>query len=337
MQKATKYYSQNERNTIYPFGMLMRERTYSSSSYRYGYQGSEKDDEIYGKGNGYTTEFRALDPRSGRWWSIDPEQKSIPGQSPYASMNNNPISILDILGNKGTDWYENKKSGEIKWYDSDAAADKGNGTSNSKDLGKNVLVGTDNRDANFKEPINTAKFDLYLESNKTGPSATIVGNTVPADGAYGTLKEGIYPATNLGDHAGGPAIWINNGSNVPTVTPDPLNGANFINGKNGAMKPIDQQVMNGVLFHPGNPYATTLSSGKGKPWSEGCQTGGCGKGSLETYKTFSKNIIGFKGNYYLRTKPSIPVITKQAAPAVQFNFVSMPADATKTVNSRLLR
>src|SRR5690554_5257085 len=66
--------------------------------YRYGYQGSEKDNEVKGKGNSYTTFFRQLDPRLGRWLSIDPKTSSIPWQSPYCSMNNNPIIFNDILG-----------------------------------------------------------------------------------------------------------------------------------------------------------------------------------------------------------------------------------------------
>ena len=40
--------------------------------YRYGFNGMERDDEIKGSGNSYTTEFRLLDPRLGRWPSTDP-------------------------------------------------------------------------------------------------------------------------------------------------------------------------------------------------------------------------------------------------------------------------
>ena len=82
----------------YAFGMAMPGRSYqsTSSSYRYGYQGSEKDDEISGKGNSYTTFFRQLDPRLGRWFSPDPVFQ--PWQSPYTSMDNNPISLVDPKG-----------------------------------------------------------------------------------------------------------------------------------------------------------------------------------------------------------------------------------------------
>ncbi|MFN3916817.1 MAG: hypothetical protein ACK4K0_03645 [Flavobacteriales bacterium] len=66
--------------------------------FRYGYnKGSEKDDEIKGAGNSYTTYFRQLDTRLGRWLSIDPVKQA--WQSPYSSMDNNPIGLNDPLGN----------------------------------------------------------------------------------------------------------------------------------------------------------------------------------------------------------------------------------------------
>ena len=79
----------------YPFGMEMAGRGFSGS-YRFGYQGSEKDNEVSGEGNSYTTEFRQLDPRLGRWFSVDPVFQ--PWQSPYTSMDNNPICGTDKNG-----------------------------------------------------------------------------------------------------------------------------------------------------------------------------------------------------------------------------------------------
>jgi RHS repeat-associated protein len=80
----------------YPFGMQIPGRNVSTGDYRYGYQGSEKDAEISGEGNSYTTFFRQLDLRLGRWLSFDP--KATPWESPYASMGNNPILFNDVLG-----------------------------------------------------------------------------------------------------------------------------------------------------------------------------------------------------------------------------------------------
>lgn len=38
-------------------------RQFNQTSYKYGYQGSEKDDEISGAGNHFITEFREGDTR----------------------------------------------------------------------------------------------------------------------------------------------------------------------------------------------------------------------------------------------------------------------------------
>jgi RHS repeat-associated protein len=68
----------------------------SKSQAFFAYNGMLKDDEIQGVGNSYTTEFRMLDPRLGRWWSIDPVVKH--DLSPYISMSDNPIIKVDPTG-----------------------------------------------------------------------------------------------------------------------------------------------------------------------------------------------------------------------------------------------
>ena len=70
-------------------------RSYTAGSgYRYGYQGSEIDRDL-GE-NSYSTYFRELDVRIGRWWSSDPKRNEF--SSPYVAMDNNPIWFNDILG-----------------------------------------------------------------------------------------------------------------------------------------------------------------------------------------------------------------------------------------------
>ena len=86
----------NTKPLTYPFGSVTPGRSFTSESYRYGYQSSEKDDEICGSGNSYSTYFRELDTRLAKWWGIDPKFK--PEESPYASMANNPMWFTDILG-----------------------------------------------------------------------------------------------------------------------------------------------------------------------------------------------------------------------------------------------
>ncbi len=76
----------------------------ANSSSPYSFNGMEKDDEVKGEGNSYSSFFRQLDPRLGRWLSVDPVYKA--DQSPYISMSNNPIIMVDP---KGDDDYYNKK------------------------------------------------------------------------------------------------------------------------------------------------------------------------------------------------------------------------------------
>ncbi len=83
----------------YPFGFQMPGRVYEGEGYRYGFNSMEKDDEIKGSGNSYTTHFRLLDVRIGRWWSIDPVVHHF--QSPYCTFDNNPIVIRDPSGADG--------------------------------------------------------------------------------------------------------------------------------------------------------------------------------------------------------------------------------------------
>jgi RHS repeat-associated protein len=85
------------------FGMVMPERSFSNQKYRFAFQGMEKDDELSGNGNSYTTEFRQYDPRLGRWFSIDPEFKTFVWQSPYVAFDNNPISKTDPRGDAAGD------------------------------------------------------------------------------------------------------------------------------------------------------------------------------------------------------------------------------------------
>jgi RHS repeat-associated protein len=82
----------------YPFGMEMPGRKITTDNYRYGYNGMEKDDEVKGNGNSYTTEFRQYDPRLGRWLSLDPLMHMFPSMSPYVAFDNNPIYFIDPLG-----------------------------------------------------------------------------------------------------------------------------------------------------------------------------------------------------------------------------------------------
>ena len=69
-------------------------------NYPFGYQSSLKDDEICGSGNAYSTYFRELDVRLGRWFAIDPKTSVTSWESPFVSMGDNPIWYYDPIGDR---------------------------------------------------------------------------------------------------------------------------------------------------------------------------------------------------------------------------------------------
>jgi len=82
----------------YPGGSIMPGRAISSESYRYGFNGMEKDDEVKGVGNHISFGDYGYDPRTCIRWRPDPEFKLFPGYSPYVAFANNPIFYRDIGG-----------------------------------------------------------------------------------------------------------------------------------------------------------------------------------------------------------------------------------------------
>ncbi len=295
-------------NNYYPFGSLMPGRQFNAGSYRYGHNAQESDPEISGSwGTHYTAEFWMYDSRINRRWNVDPIDKE--WESSYAAFGNNPIMYVDP---NGLDWYD--INGSITWHDNEGDLTIDDNTYQS--LGRNVLVGTHNRDMKGNEEINTARFDLYLEDNKLGSSATIYGNTVPADVTrFGVLAEGLYSARSQGRASKGEddlAIIINEGKELPTVFGNP--------------NKVNSDMLTAVFFHAGNygkeRLTYTRKDGSTGYISKGCQTSGCGQGSRPLHNTFMGKVgRDFNGYYYLRGRP-------QSKPTFQVPSYTTPIDNT---------
>ncbi|MEC3906135.1 papain fold toxin domain-containing protein [Tamlana sp. 2201CG12-4] len=91
-------------NDYYSFGQLLPNRHGSSDSYRYGFQGQEKDDEIKGEGNSLNYKFRMHDPRVGRFFAVDPLERDYPYYSPYVFSGNKVIQFKELEGLEPDDY-----------------------------------------------------------------------------------------------------------------------------------------------------------------------------------------------------------------------------------------
>jgi RHS repeat-associated protein len=98
----------------------------SSDSYRFGFQGQEKDDEIKGEGNSLNYKYRMHDPRVGRFFAVDPLTAKYPWNSPYAFSENRVIDGIELEGLEVQPYqyylfYEATKAKIKKWIgDTDA-------------------------------------------------------------------------------------------------------------------------------------------------------------------------------------------------------------------------
>jgi len=116
-------------------------------SYRYAFNGQEKDDEVFNStGTSYTAQFWQYDSRIGRRWNIDPVLN--PWESSYLTFGGNPIWFNDPLGNSAG-WYVDNESGEIIGKD--------------KNNDDNLYVGQDRKD---KEKILSDNFNEGVDQSK---------------------------------------------------------------------------------------------------------------------------------------------------------------------------
>jgi RHS repeat-associated protein len=86
-------------NSKHPFGMMMPGRGYSAqTSYRFGFNGKENDNEVKGEGNQQNYGMRVYDPRIGKFLSVDPLTYEYPQLTPYQFASNTPICAIDLDG-----------------------------------------------------------------------------------------------------------------------------------------------------------------------------------------------------------------------------------------------
>ncbi|MEQ9304045.1 MAG: RHS repeat-associated core domain-containing protein [Marinoscillum sp.] len=282
-----------QRDDYYPGGLTFNSMKGSPKNL-YTYNGKEEQEET----GWLDYHARMYDPSLMRFMTIDPSAENYLEWTPYNYVGNNPINVIDP---DGKDWYD--INGKIRWRNKEGDYTNKKGKE-FKSLGKNVLVGTHNRDKDGNEDVNTASFSLYLESNKSGATATIEGNTVPADTEnMNTLAEGTYEMEQ----------WDYKQKDGTTQSRFIVFQRNEDGSVNLNLPTTDGGTMSEVYFHAGNTARESLTMNSGDPISKGCQCGPSGDGSYSRYKSFMSNwdVTPNKGKYYLRSKPDTPVKSRK--------------------------
>ncbi len=125
-----------------------------AESYRRGFNGMEKDNEIKGGGNSYDFGARMYDARVGRWLSVDALASKYPSISPYTYALNSPILSKDIGGDSVLFYSE---SGDYLGYSHD----------NQRYKGKNLLVVISDKDVQtFDKEYKRKRSEAYKNKNK---------------------------------------------------------------------------------------------------------------------------------------------------------------------------
>jgi RHS repeat-associated protein len=170
-------------NDYYPFGYPMPGRNDNLTNYRFGFNGQESDNEVYGEKSSYAFEFRNYDARLGRWWGIDPLREKYPSWSPYSFAMNSPIRFIDIDGKGpidrikaarayiGTSYFQ--EQGNLRTDKNKAALEK----MDCSELVSRVLE-SDKITAKVEQR-NTAGFKDYL--NNSGKFEKSMDNPQPGD------------------------------------------------------------------------------------------------------------------------------------------------------------
>ncbi len=116
-EEENNTYSDTHIADYYPFGMEIRRgdishpspRSGNKLNNRYLYNGKEFQDDF--ELNWYDYGFRFYDPQLARFHTVDPHAENYYHASPFACVENNPISRIDP---DGRDWYEDK-DGNLMW------------------------------------------------------------------------------------------------------------------------------------------------------------------------------------------------------------------------------
>ncbi|MEM6720933.1 MAG: RHS repeat-associated core domain-containing protein [Bacteroidota bacterium] len=164
MKDGNNALSLTTKTDYYPFGMPMPDRNITDGSYRYAYQGQEKDGET-GK---EAFQLRLWDGRIGRWLTVDPYRQYV---SPYLGMGNNPINGIDPDGGKFFDWVKDLTTNTYYYDENITSPDQIDPKSNIAYIGEHYsdIVKDFNENnnifvRNFTKPkVRTTEYNEYVK------------------------------------------------------------------------------------------------------------------------------------------------------------------------------
>jgi len=243
-------------------------RKYSpTSSYRYGFNGKENDNEVKGEGNQQDYGMRIYDPRLVKFLSVDPLTKSYPHYTPYSFSGNKPIWCVDLDG--AEEWY---------YYDSYGGFKKSSlitGPRNPENLAKSgyytlqrihqieadVAVASERMQAAANYRASVEAWNNYVASTNlfvSGYNASGASSIVPAIKAFsnGDIGEGILQS--LGAIAIFAELKALNLGRFAAVA-DLSNAAKLSSTSFGEIWKVTNNFTRGVLLE--NKLATTIYKG----------------------------------------------------------------------------
>ncbi|AFM02589.1 hypothetical protein Fleli_0081 [Bernardetia litoralis DSM 6794] len=187
----------------YPFGMAMKERSFSNEEYRFGFNTQEKSTEL-GEDT-YTAEFWQYDSKIARRWNVDPVVKHY--ESSYAAFCGNPIYLIDIKGDNAGDYYKKDENGKLFKVGTDEIKDEkvyiqnDHGDKEFKgdsyyevDGGQKVFNGDYNEGSLYTEDDFVRRIGDYLEGAKRKYHKTLSDNAIDdmsleeLENSYGDLS-----------------------------------------------------------------------------------------------------------------------------------------------------
>ena len=216
----------------YPFGMLEPGRNYNlrdDTAFRYGFnKGSERDDDVEGKGNEYATTLREFDSRLNIWWSADSKPNAF--ESVYMAMSDNPLWHNDPIGDVVDGGPSGPQGGWSGCSNGDDVApqakndNKNKPASAAKTPGKSPSTASANTKSTDTQPIQASNTPEPKSGDAPQTGITFTQRTetdvpmLPGEYLYNSFSTGNGPEEHTTTNGGPDVVSINAKANPFSVS-----------------------------------------------------------------------------------------------------------------------